>query len=127
MPSIKKTADNFSRTQVQVVERKDKTTLVQYVDDGLTVRKYIPSVEVGTGQVLDKVLERGIPYGYPWGEIDLKFDSQKFANEMHAVNIWTVDDALKFPQKLWSALNATLADEISKILSTSLKEKRSTK
>jgi hypothetical protein len=115
----------ITRTKVNVVSKKGETVLVEYMQDGKSERKYIPANELGDGHVLDNVLHQGIPYGYPFEEIYLTFDSQKFANELHQVGVWTVEDTLKYPQKLWSALNATFADSISKILATALHEKRS--
>jgi len=120
-----KTTRDYSRSRVTVVSKKGETALVQYEVDGSATRKYIPVDEIGEGLVLDTVLARGIPYGYPWDEMEMTFDGQKFSNELHQLGIWTVEDALKYPQKLWSALNATYADNISKVLKLALHEKRS--
>jgi hypothetical protein len=105
-----------ANTIVTVVVHKDKSSLVQYVASGVLSRKYVPTYEIKGNMVSDEVLKCGIPYGHPWEEIELKFDSARFANEMHNVDIWTVEDAMKNPQKLWSALRATLADNLSTIL-----------
>lgn len=104
------------RTLVTVITRKDNSTLVQYVEAGVLTRRYVPTKKVDNNYVEKDVLEQGIPFGYPWREMELKFDGMKFENEMHNVGLWTAQDVLKSPQKLWSALQATLADNLSTIL-----------
>jgi len=113
---------DFSRTAVKVIQKTETTVLVEYKKDDLSERKIIPRSELGDGQVLDSVLDSGIPYGYPWEEISLSFDSFKFAEEMHQVGLWTVEDAMKNPQGLWSALNATYGDQISQVLQVARNE-----
>ena len=124
---IKKQNDKLvvnSRTAVKVISKKEKTALVEYFQDDDLHRRYIPANEIGDGNVLDEVLQQGIPYGYPWEEIELKFDAKKLSYEMHKVGIWTEADALKFSHKVWSALNATYAVDISKILKVASLENR---
>lgn len=117
----------YPRTKVTVIQKGGNALLVQYMTSGFTERKYIPADQLGDGQVLASVLEQGIPYGYPFEEIQIEFDARKFANELHQIDIWTPDDALRNPQKLWTALNATYADNISKILETARHEKKGVK
>jgi hypothetical protein len=105
-----------NRTLVTIISKKDNSTLIQYVDDGVLTRKYVPTAKVDKNFVDNDVLEQGIPCGFPWREMALKFDGMKFENEMHNVGLWTAQDVLKSPQKLWSALQATLADNLSTIL-----------
>ena len=113
-----------AKTPVTILRQKDNSTLVQYVDDGVLTRKFVPTAKVSDNLVPDEVLEQGISYGYPWEEIELKFDVQKFANELRNIDVWTVEDALKNPQKLWSALRAAMADNLSTILVTAMNEKK---
>lgn len=108
---------------VTVILRKDNSTLVQYVEDGLLTRKYVPTDEVKGNLVAHQVLLQGIPFGYPWEDLEMKFDAQKFANEMRNVGLWTLQDVLVSPQKVWSALRATLAVNLSTILELSKSEK----
>jgi hypothetical protein len=112
-------------TQVKTIRVKSSSALVEYVADGKVQRKHIPAEEISeTGAVLDYVLEQGIPYGYPWEEIVVEFDGERFANELHNVNVWTIEDALRSPQKVWAALSATLSDSINNILSKASFEKK---
>ena len=115
------------RTLVTVVSQKGDSTLVQFIDNGVLNRKYVPTDKVDGNMVDDQVLLRAIPYGYPWEDIVLTFDSLKFANEMRNVELWTVEDALKNPQKLWSALRATLAVNLSEILEVAKNETKRSK
>jgi len=116
-----------SKTPVTIIRQKDNSTLVQYVDDGVLTRKYVPTAKVIDGFVPDEVLEQGISYGYPWEEIELKFDSRQLADEMHQVDLWTVEDVLRSPQKVQAALNAILANGLSKILDIARNEKKGVK
>lgn len=112
-------------TLVKTIRVKTNSALVEYVADGKVQRKYIPADEISdNNSVPDFVLEQGIPYGYPWEEIVFTFDGERFANELHNVNVWTVEDALKHPVSIWAALNATLADGINAILQTASHEKK---
>lgn len=115
------------RTPVIVVQITGDSALVQYETNGITERRYIPADEIGDRQVLTEVLERGVPYGYPYDDIKLEFDSQKFANELHNVGVWTAEDALLHPQKLWSAMNAAFADNITNVIRAAKLEKRRTR
>jgi len=116
--------ENAERSKVKVISRNGESALVEFALENGLQRKYIPLIEVGDGHVLNSVLSCGIDYGYTWEDIEIEFNSPKFAAEMHNVGIWTAEDALKNPQKLWSALNAILADNISKILQIAIQEKK---
>ena len=116
-----------SKIFVTTIRTKGNSALVQYVDDGVLTRKYVPAAKVSDGLVSDDVLEQGIQYGYPWGEISLVFNMQKFTNELRNADVWTVDDMLRTPQKLHSALNAAFADNIRNILEFAKQEKKGVK
>lgn len=113
-----------AKTQVTIVRTKDSSTLVEYVEDGVLSRKYVPTAEVKDSIVADEILSRGIPYGYPWEDVELKFNMPKFANELHNVGVWTVEDMLKNPQKLSAALHAAFAENLSNILEVARNEKK---
>ncbi len=114
------TAAPVRRTQMQVqvtvIRQAGASTLVQYIQDGALMRRIVPAAEVIDNAVAEQVLAAGIPYGFPWEEIQMVFDMQKFVNELHQIDIWTAEDLLKSPQKLWSALRAALADSLSNVL-----------
>ena len=112
------------RVRIITISRKGASTLVQYVDNGAVNRKYVPSKSIVENSVDAESLHRGIPYGYPWGEVNIVFDTQRFENELHNVDIWTTADALKYPQKVWSALRATLSENIKEILEIASSEKK---
>lgn len=111
-------------TRVTIVRKNGGSALVEYLEDGEPVRKYVPVDEIDDKHVSSDVLQQGIPYGYPWEELQISFDSQKFSHEMKQVGLWTVEDVLRNPQKLWSVLRATLADNIKDILTISSQEKK---
>jgi hypothetical protein len=104
------------KTLVTIIRQTGGSSLVQYVENDVLTRCIVPSVQVVDGMVADQVLAAGIPYGYPWGDISLTFDMHKFVNELHQIDIWTAEDLLKSPQKVWSALRAALADNLNNVL-----------
>lgn len=110
------TASQARKTQVTIIRQTGESTLVQYMEKGALARRIVPASQVANGAVADQVLAAGIPYGFPWGEIQMVFDMQKFVNELHQIDIWTAEDLLKSPQKLWSALRAALANSLSNVL-----------
>jgi len=110
------------KTLVKVIRQKDKSSLVEFITDGIITRKFVPTSEVINKSVSSEVIEQAIPYGYPFDEIKITFDNQKLLNELHNVGIWTAEDALKNQQKVWAALCATFADALPIILETSKKE-----
>ncbi len=112
------------RIRVTAISKKGASTLVQYVADGAVYRKYIPTKSIVENSVDEEVLEQGIPYGYPWSEISTTFDALRFENELHNVDMWTTADALKYPQKVWAALRATLSENIKEILTIASSEKK---
>lgn len=109
---------------VTVVSRTDSSALVQYVENGVLTRKTIPTHFLRDNQVSESTLAQGIPYGFPFDEISIEFNVRKFMNELHNLDIWTVEDLLRSPRKLQSAMNAGFADNISKILELSQLEKK---
>jgi hypothetical protein len=115
------------KTPVTIIRQKGESMLVQYLRDGVTTRCTVPVAQIAGGTVADQVLAAGIPYGFPWEDIQLTFDMQKFSNELHQVDIWTAEDLLKSPQKLWSALRAALADQLSQVLDIARNETRRSK
>jgi hypothetical protein len=117
----------ITRTKVKVLQAKGAALLVEFTRDEQTDRKYIPADKLGDGMVADEVLDMGIPYGYPWEEIELMFDREKLAKNLHDVGIWTAADALKYPQKLSAALYGTLAENLSQILKIAYQENKGVK
>lgn len=111
---------------VKVLLQKGKSSLVEYTSEDLPERKYVPSSAVVNGTVACSVLDMGIPYGYPWREVQMQFDAVRFENEMHNAGVWTVQDALKHPQQVFNALHAMMSDTLAEVLNTaSIEVKRS--
>lgn len=118
-----KTGDN--RTKVRIVRERGESCLVEYIDsDRRLHRVSVPANKVMNEFVSDQELSQGIPYGYSWEDIDLKFDTGKFADLLHQNGLWTLDDILKNPQKVSEALHATIADNLSKVFETAKMEKK---
>lgn len=113
-----------TQTPITVLSTKGQSSLVEYLQDGVVCRRYIPSNKVLNRFVVDDVLERGIPYGFPWEEIEIKFDMQQFAVEMHNADLWTVDDVLRAPKKLTGVLRTIFENSFRTVLETAAREKK---
>jgi hypothetical protein len=112
------------KTEVKIISRTGNSVLVEYIANELPIRKFVPASKVSDGFVDDVVLEQGIPYGYPWRDVKLTFKGDRFEKEMRNAGLWTVQDVMKYPQKLWSALNATFADDVSNIIEVAKSESK---
>jgi hypothetical protein len=122
MKSSVKTSDIL--VPVTVIADAGKSILVQYVDNGMLTRKTVPAHMVRNNQVYSEVLSQGIPFGYPFEEMPIEFNAQKFANELHNLGIWSVEDLLKQPRSILSALNAGFADNVANVLEIAKQEKK---
>jgi len=111
-------------TLVTILSSKGASALVEYMDNGVLQRKYVPTDKVLNQFVDDQVLARGIPYGFPWEEIVINFNMQQFALEMHNADLWTVEDVLKNPKKVTGVLRKIFEDSFRTVLETALREKK---
>jgi hypothetical protein len=111
-------------TLVTVLSTKGASTLVEYLKDGVVHRKYVPTTKVSNQFVADEVLARGIPYGFPWEEIEISFDMRQFAIEMHNVDLWTVEDVLKAPKKVTGVLRKIFEQSFKAVLEAAVQEKK---
>lgn len=109
---------------VKVILQKGGSALIEYVADERVLRSYVPASELSDDRVSDEVAEQGIPYGFPWEDITIEFDGQRYADELHNLGVWTVEDATRNPNKVWAALHATLADAVRHTLEISNQEKK---
>lgn len=117
------------KTPVTIIRKSQRgeSALVQYERNSMATRCTVPAAQIVDSMVADQVLAAGIPYGFPWEDIQLTFDTPKFANELHQADVWTAEDLLKSPQKLWSALRAALAENLSSVLEIARNEHKKEK
>lgn len=113
-----------AKTIVTILETKGKSTLVEYMVDEMLYRKYVPTEKVLANFVEDEVLASGINYGFPWEEMDIKFDMRRFAIEMQNAELWTAQDVLKSPQKLTGVLRKVFEEDFKAILQTAVQEQK---
>jgi len=112
-------------TLVTVLSSKGESTLVEYLNTaGVLQRRYVPTKKVLEQFVADDVLERGIPYGFPWEEIKIEFDMQQFAIEMHNAELWTVEEVLHEQKKLTGVFRKIFETSFRAVLETALREKK---
>ena len=113
-----------SKTLVTVLSAKGASVLVEYLENDVLRRKYVPANTLNERYVADSVLECGIPYGYPWEEIQIDFNAQQFAIEMQNAGLWTVEDVLREPNKLTGVLRKIFETSIRTVLETARREKK---
>lgn len=111
-------------TAVRLIRTKGSSSLIEYKDGEIKRRVFIPASELIDDQVSAEVLSRAIPYSYPWEEIEFTVGGAGLAEQLHRLDLWTVDDVLKYPQKLRSALQATITSQLSEILTIAHGEKK---
>ena len=77
------------RLPVRLVAHKDGSALVEWIDDGMYRRVYVPLAKVDQGTVAGKDLAKGIPYGLPWEDwIEVTATPENIANELRRMSIW---------------------------------------
>ena len=113
-----------TKTFVKVLSTQGASSLVEYDQNGMLRRCYVPAHKVENNFVADTVLSSGIPYGFPWDEIVIEFDMQQFAIEMHNAELWTVEDVLKAPKKVTGVLRKIFEQSFKTILETAVQEKK---
>jgi hypothetical protein len=111
-------------TFVTVLSSQGASSLVQYEIDGVLKRCYVPAHKVENSFVLDTVLASGIPYGFPWEEVQIHFDMQLFSREMHNADLWTAEDVLRSPKKVTGVLRKIFEDNFRAVLETAVREKK---
>ena len=87
------------KTKVEVISAEGKTTLVKYLVGDIPRRVYVPTNKISDGEVEDRLLAKGFPYGLPWEKIKLpEITGEDFALALHNQNIWTAEDCRSNPQ-----------------------------
>jgi hypothetical protein len=106
---------------VNVLENNGKTALVEYVQDAIAHRCYIPSSKIYPGgDVVLSVLKAGIKYGLPFAEfVEISVTPADIEARLHNAGIWTLDDLRSKSQAALGALQAAYALELGKLFAAS--------
>jgi hypothetical protein len=79
-------------------------------------RAIIPKTSLDGDEVSQEVLEQGIPYGLPWGElIKVKITAQMIEEALHSRGIWTAEDALRNSSKVKAAFLALITGPLQSV------------
>lgn len=113
-----------TQTFVTVINTQGASALVEYESNGLIERKYVPINKINNGFVSDEVLASGIPYGYPWRELDFSFDMALFEKEMHNADLWTPADVQANPKKVTGVLRTIFEDHLRAVLDAANQERK---
>lgn len=97
-------------TPIRVIIQRGPSTLVQWLDDDMPMRGWVPSSKV-KGDVIDTVeIRRAQPYGIPYEDIiELKATPREMAKNLRGAGIWTLEDLRGKPNPTLGAIMATYA------------------
>jgi len=110
--------------EVNIIRSRGKGAVIEWVSEGKAFRKIAPLSKLKDGKIEEKDLEKCPDYGVPWAkEIELSATSEDLETALHNAGIWTPQDALKNPQAILGALNATYKTGLSSIFKTAQKFK----
>jgi hypothetical protein len=115
---------NNTATHVKLINTKGASSLVEFEEDGITRRVYVPAGSVKDDLVLTVIISRGIPYGHPWEELDFTVGGAALSEAMHKADLWTIEDVMKNPKKLRLAIQSTITSQMSEILTIAYGEKK---
>lgn len=103
--------------QTRVIRTENENSLVEFEEDGLLQRVWIPSKELNKNAKASKeVLAKGMPYGVPFEHlIKIELTAEALATHLRRAGIWTKHDAQTKPQLVVSALQRAYGVELSKI------------
>jgi len=121
---IKETPKPPSKVTVNVVEKRGKSAVVEWVD-GKAFRKVVPLKDVKDGEILESVLKKSPDYGVPWAkEVDPNATPEDIEVALHNAGIWTAEDALRNPAGIKGAINAAYKSGLVEILQAAKKYRK---
>lgn len=102
----------MAKVSVREVASKGDSVLVEYTENGLTVRKALSQRSIVDGQVEDKILYSAAPYGVQVAELMGDWIPDDFPHRLEAAcrdrGLWTKVDFEKNPALVMSALQQAL-------------------
>ena len=80
---------------VTIVETAGPTALIQWDQDGVPQRGYVPAKEVKEGAVSERALKAAAPYGVAWAKFakEIKLSPADIERELRQIGVWTLADA----------------------------------
>ena len=118
--------EDKERINVEIVETKGASSLVQYEQDGRVARVFVPKGKVKDGTCDLDVLQKGAAYGVPWETLlDLSsITPEDIAQRLRARGIWTADDLLQHDRVLIKIATDTIAKPIFDAMKRANKQRR---
>jgi hypothetical protein len=93
--------------QIKVLLQVGGNSLVEWTDGDVVNRVYIPSSEVVNNSTSIDTLNSGVQYGLDFESLKIpSITSEMLAHEMRRRGLWTVDDVMKYPNKVIAALQS---------------------
>jgi hypothetical protein len=96
------TEDGMKMIDVRMIETKGQSSLVEYVDEDIPCRAYVPTIEIQDGQCnLYKLQNEYTPYGIPWTQyLSLDITPLGIMKALRERDIWTYEDLQKHDRVL---------------------------
>lgn len=87
---------------VRMIQSSGKSMLVEWIDDGILKRGYVPASEYDSKKmkVPESVLQSAVPFGVDWSRADVQIDMEKLDQELKKSGFWTVEDLKRNPQQV---------------------------
>ena len=109
--------------KVNLLSENDKTSLVEYVEDGNIQRVYIPSNTITDGECMKETLDAGLCYGIPWEyALELNVTPELLANNLRNAGIWTADDVK--PNVIFTVLQQTYGVDVASVINIANQSKK---
>ena len=103
---------------VKVIEKSGAVVLAEWIDNGIPYRGILPAEAMEGEYVSEDELDRAIPYGEPWEEIELKATSGLLAKNLRNAGVWTAEDLRRKPEIVNGVLLATYGMDYQTLLRT---------
>lgn len=101
---------------VKIIQQSGTIVLAEWIDNGMPYRGIMPAEAMEGEYVSEDELDRAIPHGSPWEEIELDATSEKLARNLRMAGIWTVEDLRKKPEIVNGVLLATYGVDYQTLL-----------
>lgn len=106
---------------VRVVASKGNSTLVEYTEGTMTVRKVLAHRNIVDGKVESKALDSAASYGVPVADLVGSLDMAEFPTRLEAAcrdrGLWTKTDFTQNPKLVMAALQQALHFDTTYLLS----------
>lgn len=106
--------------KVKQLGHKNTSVMVEYVQDGATVRKVLSQRDIQDDSVSSETLSKAAPYGVPVGKLAEQIDFSDFGSTLESAcrsrGLWTKSDFTRNPALVMAALQEALRLDTARLL-----------